>query len=164
MILDIIKEPNIELSRVSALIDFEDDASSLEALLSDMAETMYFNSGVGLAAPQVGSLKRAIVMDAGPKYGSSVIKMVNPEVIESSAELTALKEGCLSSPGFESHISRSESVLVRYNDHDGTFYEIDLYGINAHIVQHEIDHLNGITIFNISSRMKRNLYIKKLKK
>lgn len=111
----------------------------IAVLLDDMAETMYKAEGVGLAAPQVGILRRAIVVDAG----DGLIKLVNPEIISYSGEATDV-EGCLSIPNVHGEVKRPESVIVRALNEKGEEIEISGAGLLARVLCHEIDHLNGV--------------------
>lgn len=111
----------------------------LHALLDDMAETMYAADGAGLAAPQVGLLKRCVVIDVG----EGLIEMVNPEIIETEGEMTVV-EGCLSVPGRSGRVVRPEKVTVRAQDRNGNFFEKTGEGILAVCMCHETDHLDGI--------------------
>lgn len=111
----------------------------LHALLDDMAETMYAADGAGLAAPQVGLLKRCVVIDVG----EGLIEMVNPEIIEVGGEMTVV-EGCLSVPGRSGRVVRPERVTVRAQDRNGNFFEKTGEGILAVCMCHETDHLDGI--------------------
>lgn len=111
----------------------------LHALLDDMAETMYAADGAGLAAPQVGLLKRCVVIDVG----EGLIELVNPEIIETEGEMTVV-EGCLSVPGRSGRVVRPEKVTVRAQDRNGKFFEKTGEGILAVCMCHETDHLDGI--------------------
>ena len=111
----------------------------VQTLVDDMIETMYHADGVGLAAPQVGVLKRIIVIDVG----EGVHVLINPEIIEEKGEQTDY-EGCLSVPGVRAQVKRPEEVLVRALDRDGNEVEIRGNGLMARAVCHEIDHLNGV--------------------
>ena len=111
----------------------------LAELLADMAETMYAANGAGLAAPQVGVLKRAVVIDVG----EGLIELVNPEIVASEGE-NAVVEGCLSVPGRTGRVLRPEKVTVRAQRRDGEAFEITGEGMLAVCLCHEIDHLDGI--------------------
>ena len=114
----------------------------IKLLLDDMAETMYDAEGVGLAAPQVGILRRAIVVD--PRDGETgLVKLVNPEIIEKEGEQIGI-EGCLSIPEFNATVKRPEHVKVKYLDENGEEKIWDAHGFPAVILCHEIDHLDGI--------------------
>ena len=110
----------------------------LRILLKDMADTMYKANGVGLAAPQVGILRRAVVVD----IGDGLIEMVNPEIIHTEGEQTG-PEGCLSVPGRSGVVTRPNVVTVRYQDRSGDEYEATAEGFLARAFCHELDHLDG---------------------
>lgn len=114
----------------------------IRLLLDDMAETMYDADGVGLAAPQVGILRRVIVVD--PRDGETgLVKLVNPEIIEKDGEQIGI-EGCLSIPEFNATVKRPEYVKVKYLDENGEEKIWDAHGFPAVILCHEIDHLDGV--------------------
>ncbi|MCK8823620.1 peptide deformylase [Fuchsiella alkaliacetigena] len=108
-------------------------------LLKDMAETMYAADGVGLAAPQVGVSKRIIVVD----IGEGLLSLVNPEIIDTSGEVCG-EEGCLSIPERNKKVSRAEQIVVEALDEEGNQVKIEAEGLLARVLQHEIDHLDGI--------------------
>lgn len=110
----------------------------LKILLKDMADTMYKANGVGLAAPQVGILRRVVVVDVG----DGLIEMINPEIIHTEGEQTGA-EGCLSVPGRSGVVTRPNIVTVRYQDRDGVEYEATAEEFLARAFCHEIDHLDG---------------------
>jgi peptide deformylase len=124
--------------------------ANLHKLLDDMAETMYDANGVGLAAPQVGVLKRVIVIDTGDEHG--LIEMVNPEIIEREGEQFG-PEGCLSIRGINGDVRRAMRVKVRGQDRYGNFFEIEGEELLARAFQHEVDHLNGILFTDIAERI-----------
>ena len=111
----------------------------LHTLLDDMAETMYSYNGVGLAAPQVGMLKRAVVID----IGDGILELINPQIIETSGEQTG-SEGCLSVPGKAGDVTRPNYVKVRAFDRNGNEYEAEGEELMARALCHELDHLDGI--------------------
>jgi len=111
----------------------------LATLLDDMAETMYAAEGAGLAAPQVGILRRAVVIDAG----DGLVELVNPEVLEASGEQGCF-EGCLSFPGERGYVVRPDYVRVRAMDRAGNEREYEAQGLFARAVLHECDHLDGL--------------------
>lgn len=137
----------------------------IKRLLDDMAETMYDAPGVGLAAPQVGVNVRAIVIDITAKEEDSpgLIKLINPDIIYSEGEQIG-EEGCLSIPGFASLVRRKESLRVRGLNEEGKLSEIDASGLFARVLQHEIDHLDGILFIDRLSRLKRELFKKRIDK
>ena len=118
------------------VVKFDD---RLGELLTDMAETMYADEGAGLAAPQVGVLKRAVVIDVG----EGLIELVNPRILETQGEMTVV-EGCLSVPGRSGKVVRPEKVKVQAQDRTGKVFEVEGEGILAVCLCHEIDHLDGI--------------------
>ncbi len=118
----------------------------LQMIVRDMGETMYGADGIGLAAPQIGLMRRLIVIDVYDDHGLRVF--VNPEIIKSEGEV-AMAEGCLSVPGRRGCVTRPEKVSVRYQDMKGKFHELDADGLLARALQHEIDHLNGVLYVDI---------------
>lgn len=119
----------------------------LAALLDDMAETMYAANGVGLAAPQVAVLRRAVVMDCG----DGLIEMVNPEILETEGEQEG-PEGCLSVPGRRGLVKRPMKVRARFQDRHGEWYEIEGEELLARCILHETDHLDGRMYVDIMTR------------
>lgn len=111
----------------------------IKILLEDMVETMVDANGIGLAAPQVGILRRAIVVDVG----EGVIKMLNPEIMESQGLIIDI-EGCLSVPNLSGTVERPEKVTVKYMDENGEEQNLETTELLARAVCHEIDHLDGI--------------------
>ncbi|WP_243343611.1 peptide deformylase [Anaerococcus sp. AGMB09787] len=114
----------------------------IKVLLDDMADTMYHADGVGLAAPQVGILKRVIVVDPREEE-IGLVKLINPEIIEEDGEQVGV-EGCLSIPNFTATVKRPEYVKVKYLDEEGNEKIWDAHGFPAEVLCHEIDHLDGI--------------------
>ena len=139
-IRNIRKEGDPLLRKKSKLVPEVTDR--IKVLLDDMAETMYQADGVGLAAPQVGILKRVIVVDPHDET-TGLVKLVNPEIIEADGEQVGV-EGCLSIPNFNATVKRPEHVKVKYIDEDGNEKIWDAHGFPAVILSHEIDHLDGI--------------------
>lgn len=122
----------------------------LSILLSDMEDTMKSKLGVGLAGPQVGILKKVIVIDKGE---GEIVKMVNPEIIATSEETQTGLEGCLSIPGKYGIVTRPMQVTARYQNEKGAFQEIKTEGLAARAICHELDHLNGVIYTDVASRM-----------
>lgn len=183
-ILPIINFPNSILKKTSEPVANVDD--SLRKLMQDMLKTMYSEKGVGLAAVQVGVLKRVIVMDVeysieedecdgdhghGHHHhhhheisGQNPMFLVNPEIITCSKEKSVYFEGCLSFPEMRADVTRPEKVKVKYLDYNGNEQILEAEGLLATCVQHEIDHLNGVTFIDHISKLKQEVIIKKLKK
>ena len=113
----------------------------LHILLKDMADTMYKAEGVGLAAPQVGILRRVAVVDITEDH-SGLLELVNPEIVERDGSQTG-REGCLSLPGRQGVVTRPMKVKVRYQDRNGDAYELETEGFEARAICHELDHLDG---------------------
>lgn len=123
---------------------------SVHKLLDDLRDTMYSNKGVGLAAPQIGVLKRAIVVDAG----EGLIELINPEILEASGKEADL-EGCLSIPGVLGEVERAASVVVQGLDREGREIEVQANGFCARALQHEIDHLDGILFIDRAVKIRK---------
>ncbi|HHU49760.1 MAG: peptide deformylase [Caldicoprobacterales bacterium] len=111
----------------------------VQILITDMIDTMYQAEGVGLAAPQVGILKRIVVID----IGEGVHVLINPEIVKESGEQIDY-EGCLSLPGIRAQVKRPAEVIVKALDRNGKEIEIEANGLFARALCHELDHLNGI--------------------
>lgn len=150
---NILKEGDETLSkRCRPVTDFN---ARLHDLLDDMAETMAEAQGVGLAAPQVGILRRAvIVLETNVDEGESDynIELINPEIIESEGEQDG-PEGCLSVPGVYGMVKRPERVVVRAQDRNGEFFEVEGYGLTARAFCHEIAHLEGQLFLEVSEHI-----------
>lgn len=127
------------LRKKSKIVEKLDE--KIKTLIEDMVETMYHADGVGLAAPQVGMLKRIIVIDVGDENG--IIKLINPEIIEAEGKQVD-EEGCLSVPQVRGMVERPEMVKVKALNEDGEEITLDGEGLLARALCHEIDHLNGI--------------------
>jgi peptide deformylase len=122
-----------------------------------MAEVMYANKGIGLAAPQIGILSRILVVDIGE--GSRVL--INPEIVGGEGE-SVMEEGCLSLPTIEVPVKRMEKVFIRGWNLESKEVNLELFSFPGRVYQHEIDHLNGILIIHHISRLKRELLIKRM--
>lgn len=126
---------------------------NIHKLLKDMADTMYDAQGVGLAAPQIGILKRVIVMDVGNEQG--LIELINPEVIEEEGEQFG-SEGCLSIPGMNGDVRRAMRVVVKGLNRDGEEIVVEGTELLARCILHEVDHLNGVLYTDLAEKMYRN--------
>ena len=151
--LAVIQYPNPVLAAKAEPIEVFDD--DLRRLAADMAETMYEAPGVGLAANQVGVLKRIVVIDV-TEDKTGLLVLCNPEIIEASEELQDHEEGCLSLKGLYEHVKRPAHVRVRAQDANGETFELDCTELLAVCVQHEMDHLLGKVFVEYLSPLKRN--------
>lgn len=161
-VLEIVTYPNPVLTRRAEEVEKVD--GKIRKLISDMVDTMYANEGIGLAAPQVGVSKRVFVVDVRLyEPSSSLISIVNPEVVAEGEEVIH-EEGCLSVPECVDGIKRKTWIKVRGLNERGREIEVEGEGMLAIALQHEIDHLNGKVILDRMSRVKRDLYKKRLQK
>lgn len=151
--LKIVQSPDPLLNQVSEPCDFGD--RSLKKLAKQMERAMYASDGVGIAAPQVGVLKRLIVIDVSPEDVRDPLVLVNPEILKLDGEPETDGEGCLSCPGVTINITRQPWAQVKFYDLDGEEWEIEGDGLLGRCLQHEIDHLNGITLFESASPRER---------
>ncbi|MBT9437658.1 MAG: peptide deformylase [Desulfobacterales bacterium] len=136
-----------------------------QKMIEDMSYTMYNSKGVGLAAIQVGFEKSLIIYDVLPgEEKRSLQVLINPKIIESNGRIISEKEGCLSVPDLRADVKRAESILVEGFDREGKPLRIDAEGYLAIVLQHEIDHLNGILFLDHISALKRELYKRRIKK
>jgi len=155
---------NPALEQIAEEVDFEsDDAEKLDGQIIEMIATMYSYGGIGLAGPQINITKRIIVWDhqwvqTKKKYENLHV-MINPEIIEESSEDLALYEGCLSIPEVEGSVYRPREIKVRYVDADFETKEETFSGMDARVIQHEIDHLNGTLFVNKMTKFERDAII-----
>ena len=160
-VMPLVLLPQPVLRQVAQPVD--DITDDIKQLANNMAETMYAAPGIGLAANQVGLLKRVIVMDcARDDEPPALWKMINPEIIWLSEENTKMEEGCLSIPGHNAEVVRPSEVQVSYLDIEGQKQEMQATGLLAACVQHEIDHLNGVLFLDHLSRLKRDMIMRKV--
>ncbi|WP_457681463.1 peptide deformylase [Thermovibrio sp.] len=144
----------------------EEFNSELKEFVEDMFDTMYKKGGVGLAANQVGVLKRVFVLDlnAGKEaQGREKLIFVNPQIIHSEGEIVA-EEGCLSLPGLWKKVKRAAKVIIKAQDLEGKEFQLEAEGLLARALQHELDHLNGIVFIDRLSPLQRRLALEKYKK
>ena len=161
-VLEIVTYPNPVLIQRAEEVEKVD--GKIRKLISDMVDTMYANGGIGLAAPQVGVSKRVVIVDVRLyEPSSSLMSIVNPEVVAEGEEVIH-EEGCLSVPECVEGIKRKTWIKVRGLNERGRKIEIEGEGMLAIALQHEIDHLNGKVILDRISRVKRDLYKKRLQK
>ena len=157
----IVIEPDPILRKKSVNLEKVDD--ELRGLLDDMLETMYSAPGIGLAAVQIGVLKRLIVIDISKeKDKKNPLFLINPEIISRSNKTSIYEEGCLSLPGHFAEIERPAECHVKYIDYSGKEKEIKADGLLSTCIQHEVDHLNGILFIDYLSKLKKDMILKKL--
>jgi len=152
----VLREPAREITEING---------ELQRLIDDMAETMYAAPGLGLAANQVARLHRLIVFDVTHRDGAArdLKVIINPCITEAAGELTR-EEGCLSVADFSAEVRRHARVTVKGLDREGKPLTITGEGLLAVVLQHEVDHLDGILFIDRISRLKRSLYLRRLKK
>ena len=161
--LPIIVAPDPRLKGEALPVDAVND--DIRTLMDDMLETMNDANGIGLAAPQVGVLKRIIIVDVAPMDSPRApFAMANPEVIWESDVIVRKEEGCLSLPDHYAEVDRPETIKIRYLDRENEIREMDADGMLATCVQHEIDHLDGVLFVDRVSALKRNMILRKLTK
>ena len=162
-LLDILTYPDKRLRHKAAPVEKVDD--DIRKLIDDMAETMYHAPGMGLAAVQVGIDKRIIIYDiSGPENEPKLEVLINPEIVESEGSMLSESEGCLSVPDYRSDVKRYERVKVEALDRYGEPVHIETDGLHAIVLQHEIDHLDGVLFIDKISALKREMYKRKVKK
>ena len=148
-------------TRAEEVTDINGD---LQLLIDDMGATMYGAPGLGLAANQVGELRRIIVFDVSPKEGPRDLQVIiNPCITACEGELLH-NEGCLSVLDYSAEVRRNSRVCVSGMDRHGKPITVEAEGLKAVVLQHEIDHLDGILFIDRISRLKRGLYLRRLKK
>ena len=167
-ILPILATPDPVLRQISTPVGTVTD--ELRTLIDDMFETMYAAPGIGLAAVQVGVPKRLLVIDLQEpeeEEGDPVRKplvFINPEILETSETLQPYLEGCLSVPDQYADVERPDRIRARWLDADGAPHEEEITGMLAVVLQHEMDHLEGILFIDHLSRLKRDMILRKLAK
>jgi peptide deformylase len=162
--LPIVTLPDPILRQTSAAVETVDD--EVRSFASDMLETMYAAPGIGLAAVQLGVLRRILVLDTvkGEGVPKNPFVLINPEIVSFGDTPRVHDEGCLSIPQMYAEVERPALVRVRYVDLEGKLQERDFADLQATVVQHEIDHLEGILFIDHLSRLRRNLLIRKYHK
>jgi peptide deformylase len=160
---DIILLPDKRLRQTSEPVKTVD--AEVRTLVDDMLETMYKAPGVGLAAIQVGVPRRIVTLDTAKKDEEQKPQVfLNPEILWTSEEKGTYEEGCLSIPEYYEEVERPVAIKVRYMDLDGKSHEIEADGFLATVLQHEIDHTNGVLFIDHISKLKRDRVIKKFTK
>jgi peptide deformylase len=160
MVLNILRYPDARLHKVATPVTVFDE--SLKKLVADMAETMYAVPGIGLAATQVDVHKQVIVVDVSERRDSLVV-LVNPEIVEAIG-VSDIEEGCLSVPTIYELVERAERVKVRAYDQYGKAFTLDVQGLLAVCIQHEMDHLKGKVFIEYLSQLKQQRIRAKLAK
>tara|TARA_X000001036_G_scaffold421842_1_gene444115 strand:+ start:363 stop:887 length:525 start_codon:yes stop_codon:yes gene_type:complete len=159
----IIIEPDTILRKKSDPLEKVDN--ELRKLMDDMLETMYAAPGIGLAAVQIGILKRMVVIDISKeKEKKNPIFLINPEIVYKSKKTSIYEEGCLSLPGYFAEIERPAECQIEYLDYNGKKKEMKVDGLLATCIQHEVDHLNGVLFIDYLSKLKKDMIVKKLVK
>ena len=161
-ILPILEAPHPILSQIAVPVREEQFGEELVSFISDMVETMYDAPGVGLAAPQVGRSEQILVADPGNDEGKSerkLYKIVNPVILEHSKETISYEESCLSVPSFYLMTKRFKKIHLQWRDGLGNTHSEWFEGFPSIVLQHEMDHLKGITLLDRSSRFKKSRYM-----
>ncbi|MEP3046681.1 MAG: peptide deformylase [Roseibium sp.] len=159
----IITIPDPVLREVCAPIEAVDD--DIRQLADDMLETMYDAPGIGLAASQIGILKRIFVLDVAKEDApKEPMVFINPKIVWSSEEQSVYQEGCLSIPDFYEDVERPSEVTIRFLNRDGAEQEVKAGELLATCIQHELDHLNGKLFIDYLSKLKRDRVVKKFTK
>ena len=162
-LLPILTAPDPLLKKISAPVKQVDH--EIRRLMDDMLETMYHAPGIGLAAPQVGELKRVIVLDlAHEGEEPQPLRLANPEIVWVSDDDATYNEGCLSVPEHYADVVRPARCRVKFIDYNNKPQEIEADGLLATCLQHEIDHLDGILFIDHLTSLKRNIILRKLLK
>jgi peptide deformylase len=159
-LLEILTYPDPRLRIVAQPITTID--AELKKIVEDMIETMYHAQGVGLAGTQVNIHKRIFTMDASENHDQPVV-VLNPEILSRDG-VGIESEGCLSVPGAYDKADRALTVRMRGMDMDGKIFEWDADGLIAHVIQHEVDHLNGMLFIDYLSKLKQSRIRKKIEK
>lgn len=166
MILPIVAYGDKILKKVAH--DIDPNNKDLKKLIVDMFETMYQAKGVGLAAPQVGKSVRLFIVDThsfeedDKKFTGTKKAFINPIIVEEHGEKWNFNEGCLSIPGIREDVSRQPDIVIEYYDEDFNLVEETYTGLNARVIQHEYDHIEGILFTDKINPLKRNLLKNKL--
>ena len=161
--LKIILAPDERLNKMSIKIKSID--KNTITFIENMVDTMYESNGIGLAAPQVGVLKRILVIDCGrDEKGKNLKSFINPEILSYTDDLSEFEEGCLSLPSQFAKVVRPSGIKLKYLDSNGKTIIQSFEGLEATCIQHEIDHLNGKLFIDHLSKLRKNIIIKKLKK
>ncbi len=161
--LDILTYPENFLSEPTKPLENID--GDVQEMIDNMAATMYAAPGIGLAAIQVGWDKSLLIYDIAPRDEKRELHvLINPEIITQEGEILSENEGCLSVPDFSADVKRAANVTVAAHDGEGNPIRIDAEGLQAIVLQHEIDHLKGTLFIERISSLKRQMYKRRVKK
>jgi len=158
--------PDPILKQVAESVEEFDE--TVVAVVQDLVDTMIdAGHSVGVAAPQIGTLRRVVVVDVsksklGKENNHGLLEMVNPEIIEKSGS-TTMREGCMSVPDYTGNVTRSDHIVVEFADRTGRLRVIEATGFEAVAIQHELDHLDGLLFLDRVSSLKTDLYRRKSK-
>jgi peptide deformylase len=159
-LLPLVIAPDPRLKLVSEPV--ADVDSGLRRFMADMVETMYHENGIGLAAIQVGEPKRVAVIDLDPERpNSKPIYLINPRIVAHSGETSSFHEGCLSVPEVWDDVRRPARITVEYMDEKGRTQRVEADGLFATVLQHEVDHINGLLFIDHLSKLKRGIALRK---
>lgn len=163
MVLKLHIVPDLVLRKMADPVKTVDRGMS--RFMHTMLETMYKRAGVGLAAPQVGELKRVIVVDVAEEQNEAqAFMMADPEIISRSEELFTYREGCLSIPGQYAEVTRPKLIRLSYTDVNNKRVAMEAQDLLSICIQHEIDHLNGVLFVDYLSRLKRDMMLRRVEK
>ena len=166
--LKVLKAPHPILKKKARPVEETEFGFELEEFVNSMLDTMYDENGIGLAAPQVGDSRRILV--AEPRYEDEdasdvpLFMMVNPEITRRSEEMIGCEEGCLSLPDFLFKVPRHKTINVKWRTPDGGTMSKTISDFHAIVIQHEMDHLDGITLLERASRPHRRKWLQQQKK
>ena len=162
MIRTILHYPDKRLKEKG--LPIEQVTPEIQALIDDMAETMYAAPGVGLAATQIGEKLQLFIIDVAEEGAPSELRVfINPEILETSGDIT-WQEGCLSFPGIQEDVDRAAKVKVRAQDRNGKTFTLEAEGLLAVAIQHEYDHLQGVLMIDHMGPLKKRLTHRKMVK
>ncbi|CAN5635347.1 peptide deformylase [soil metagenome] len=163
-LIPILELPHPRLRKVAAPVAAERTVEpAFQRLLDDMFETMYAAPGIGLAATQVDTHERFMIIDVSEERDAPLV-FVNPVIRQRSAELRIHQEGCLSIPGIFADVTRADGIAVEALDRHGNPFALEVDGLLATCIQHEVDHLDGKLFIDRLSPLKRSLALKKYEK
>ncbi|MEY4879666.1 MAG: hypothetical protein RJB62_1135 [Pseudomonadota bacterium] len=161
-LIPLVKAPDPRLKKVSEPIAVGDIDKTLRRFMDDMLETMYDANGIGLAAIQIGVLKRVTVIDLDPGGpNSKPLYIINPVIVASSTEESTYNEGCLSVPEYWDDVHRPARITVEYLDENAKKQRVEADGLFATCLQHEIDHINGFLFIDHLSKLRRSIALRK---